>query len=84
MRQKLNQSQQFLIFFFSFKTFQKHKLINFDNMQPQYPVHSTRKNKNLLTGTSLIVHVRLAAGLEFFDVQLARKLSPIRYFGLIP
>lgn len=37
-----------------------------------------------LTGISLTVHVKFAAGLECFDVQLARKLSPVRYLGRIP
>lgn len=35
------------------------------------------KSTNIITGASLIDQVRLAAGLEFFEEQLARKLSPI-------
>lgn len=37
-----------------------------------------------LTGISFSVHVRFAAGLEFFEVQFARRLSPTWYRCLIP
>lgn len=37
-----------------------------------------------LTGTSFILHVKFAAGFEFLDEQLLRKLSPTRYLGLMP
>ena len=37
-----------------------------------------------LTGESFIVHVKLAAGLECFDVQLPRNISPMRYLERIP
>lgn len=38
----------------------------------------------VLTGLSLIVHVKLAAGREFREVQLPRTISPGLYFALNP
>ena len=40
--------------------------------------------QSILTMTSLIVHVKLAAGLENLDVQFPLKISPALYFGRIP
>lgn len=40
--------------------------------------------ERILTILSFTVHVRLAAGFEFFDVQFPRMISPWRYRGLIP
>lgn len=39
---------------------------------------SSYSKENNLTGKSLTIQVKLAAGFECFEVQLALKLSPTR------